>query len=184
MFDMKHASLSSPFGFRNRMGRVIWGWVYIIFFRYSPRPFHAWRSFLLRIFGAKLGRHVHIYPSVKIWAPWNLAAGDRVGVGDFAVLYNQDLITIGGDAVISQGVHLCTGTHDYTTPEHRLFTRPIYIGAFAWICAEVFVHPGVRIGDGAVISARAVVVKDMPAWMVSAGHPCHPIKKRNWTGSK
>ncbi len=56
---------------------------------------------------------------------------------------------------------------------------PIYIGDHAWIAAEAFVHPGVIIGEGCVIGARSVVNKDMPAWMVCAGHPCKPIKERN-----
>ncbi|RYF46866.1 MAG: putative colanic acid biosynthesis acetyltransferase, partial [Cytophagaceae bacterium] len=48
----------------------------------------------------------------------------------------------------------------------------------AWVAAEVFIHPGVTIGNGCVIGARSVVVSDMPQWMVCTGHPCKPLKPR------
>lgn len=101
-----------------------------------------------------------------------------MGVADRVILYNQARIAIGSHAVISQGSHLCTGTHDYNSPEFTLRTYPITVGAHAWICAEAFIHPGITIGEGAVIAARAVVTRDLPEWTVCAGHPCVPLKPR------
>lgn len=135
---------------------------------------------LLKLFGAKIGCGVHVYPGVIIWAPWNLEIADGAGVGNGAILYSQGKITIGKKAVISQGAHLCAGTHDYEISGMPLITKPILIGSYAWITAESFIHPGVIIGDGAVIGARSVVTKDMPAWTVCTGHPCKPLKPRNW----
>lgn len=155
-----------------------WRVVYLALFRFSPRPFHVWRSFLLRLFGAKIGKGAHIYPAVKIWAPWNLEIGDEVGIGNGVILYSQAKIIIGRRAIISQGTHLCTGTHDYTKKGHPLIAFPIIIEEEAWLAAEVFVHPGIRIGQGTVIGARSVVTKEMPSWMVCAGHPCKPLKAR------
>lgn len=132
----------------------------------------------MRLFGARLGRGTHIYPGVVIWAPWNLECGDAVGVASGAILYNQGSITLGERVVVSQGAHLCTGSHDYEDPGFALFTRPIRVGAEAWLSADCFIHPGVTIGDGAVIGARSVVVKSLPAWMVCAGNPAKPIKPR------
>lgn len=166
------------FNLRNRFARLAWFIVYVFVFRFSPAPMHSWRVMCLCAFGAKLGRGVHIYPRVKIWAPWNLECGDEVGIGNDAIIYNQGKITLGYRAIISQGVHLCSGTHDYTLPGHPLITKPIFVGDNAWVAAEAFVHPGVTIGAGAVIGARSVVTKDMPAWMVCAGHPCKSLKKR------
>lgn len=168
------------FPLRNRIARACWNMVHLFLFRPSPVFLHGWRSWLLRCFGAKVGRCVHVYPGVRIWAPWNLVIGDEAGIGNGAILYSQDLIHIGRRAVVSQGAHLCTGTHDHTRPEHPLRTRPISIGDHAWVAAEAFVHPGVVIGEGAVIGARAVVHRDMPAWMVCAGHPCRPVGPRKW----
>lgn len=129
-----------------------------------------------------MGKGVHVYPGVKIWAPWNITLNDECGVGNGAVLYSQGKITIGKRTVISQGAHLCAGTHDYTKPGFPLITKPITIGDNAWVAAEAFVHAGVTIGDGCVIGARSVVASDMPAWMVCAGHPCKPLKSREMAG--
>jgi putative colanic acid biosynthesis acetyltransferase WcaF len=172
------AFAAPSFSFGNRFTRFVWGVVYLLFFRFTPRPMHAWRASVLRCFGAKLGRGCHIYPRVEIWAPWNLECEEEVGVADRVILYNQAPIRLGRRAVISQGSHLCTGTHDYNLESFPVKAFPIVVRAHAWICAEAFVHPGVTIGEGAVIGARAVVTRDMPEWTVCAGHPCVPLKPR------
>lgn len=173
----------ASFSLKNRVARLIWNWVYIIFFKYSPRPFHSWRSFLLRLFGAKVGKGVHVYPKVRIWAPWNLLIEDESGIADGVTLYSQDKIYIGKRVVISQGAHLCTGTHDYTKKGFPLVTSPITIQSNVWITTDVFVHPGIEIGEGAVIGVRSVVTSNLPAWMVCVGFPCKPIKKREFTNA-
>ncbi|MBC8094509.1 MAG: putative colanic acid biosynthesis acetyltransferase [Akkermansiaceae bacterium] len=166
------------FSLSNRLARWVWGIAYQLLFRPSPRPLHAWRGFLLTLFGARLGKGCHIYPRAVIWAPWNLECGDQVGVADGAILYNQATISLGARAVISQGSHLCTGSHDYELRGFPLFAKPIRIGSEVWLAAECFVHPGVTIGDGAVVGARSVVTKNLPAWMVCTGAPCKAIKPR------
>lgn len=172
-------TVSGPsFSLANRLARVLWGIISLLFFRYSPKPLHAWRAFLLRLFGAKVGRGVHIYPGVKIWAPWNLELAEQCGIANGVILYSQGKISVGKRVVISQGAHLCAGTHDYTRHGFPLITKPIIIEDHVWIAAESFVHPGVKVGEGCVIGARSVVTRDMPAWMVCSGHPCKPIKER------
>lgn len=166
------------FSLKNRLGRVVWNLVAALLFRFSPKPLHKWRSFLLRCFGAKIGNGVHIYPKVDIWAPWNLDVGDETGIANGAILYSQGKIKIGKKVVISQGAHLCAGTHDYSLPGFPLLTMPIEVNDNVWIAAEAFIHPGITIGEGSVIGARAVVTKDMPGWMVCSGHPCRPLKER------
>lgn len=166
------------FSLGNRLARLAWGIVWICLFLPSPRPLHGWRRLLLRLFGARVGSGVHVYPSARIWAPWNLQLDDLCGVGDRVILYSQGKITVGARAVISQGAHLCAGTHDHTKPGFPLVTKPITIGAEAWLAAECFVLPGVTIGKGAVIGARSVVTKDQPEWTVCGGHPCVAIKPR------
>lgn len=168
----------------NRLARLLWNAVWLGLFLPSPRPMHGWRRFLLRMFGARVGRGVHVYPSVRIWAPWNLTLGEECGIGDRTILYSQGEIVVGRRAVISQGSHLCAGTHDFTKPGFPLVTKPIHVGADTWLAAECMVLPGVTIGEGAVIGARALVTKDMPPWTVCAGHPCTPLKPRSspWNG--
>lgn len=174
----KNTHAGPSFSIRNRIGRLVWAIANGIFFRFSPKPLHGWRSFLLKLFGAKVGKGVHVYPGVKIWAPWNLILEDECGVANGAILYSQGKISIGRQTVISQGAHICAGTHDYTKKGFPLVTMPINIGAQAWVAAEAFIHPGVTIGEGCVIGARSVVTKDMPAWMICSGFPCKPLKER------
>jgi putative colanic acid biosynthesis acetyltransferase WcaF len=159
---------------------MLWGIVWMFFFYPSPKPFHKWRAFLLRIFGGKVGRGVHVYPSAKIWAPWNLELDDECGIANGVSLYSQAKIFIGKRTVISQGAHLVTGTHDYTKDGFPLITFSIHIGNNVWVAAEAFIHPGITIGDGCIIGARSVVTTDMPEWKVCTGHPCRPIKQRDF----
>lgn len=175
----KKNSISGPsFSLKNRLARVVWKNACFLLFKYSPTPFHFWRSFVLRLFGARVGKGAHIYPKVKIWAPWNLTLGDQCGVANGVTLYSQGKIEIGQRSVISQNAHLVAGTHDYTNPKFPLIIKDIIIKDYVWIAADAFIHPGVTIGAGCVIGACAVVTKDMPDWMVCAGHPCRPLKNR------
>lgn len=168
------------FSLSHRIGRQLWAIIWFLFFLGSPRPFHAWRNFLLRMFGAKLGRHVHIYPSVRIWAPWNLSVGNYVGIGDRAIVYCMGQIAIGDYAVVSQGAHLCSGSHDFNSPNFQLITAPIVIGSRVWLCADTFVGPGVSVAEGTVVGARGVVTKsiDLP-WCVWAGVPAKKVGIRD-----
>lgn len=167
-----------PFSRRNQLARFGWNIVQALLFRLSPRPCHGWRCLLLRVFGAKIGPGTRIYPKVEIWAPWNLECGAVVGIGDGAKVYNQAKIKLGNFVTVSQGVHLCAGTHDFTKAGFPLVTKPIIIGDHAWIAAEAFVHPGVVIGEGTVVGARSVVIRDLPPWKVCAGFPAKPLKDR------
>lgn len=167
------------FSLSNRLRRAAWEVAYIVLFRFSPRPFHGWRSFVLRSFGAKLGSHVHVYPGVRIWAPWKLEIGSYVGIADGAIVYNMADIKIGDYAVVSQGAHLCAGSHDINSKNFQLIASPITIGNHAWICAEAFLAPGVVIPEGAVVGARAVVSRSpKEQWAVYAGMPARRINTR------
>jgi putative colanic acid biosynthesis acetyltransferase WcaF len=166
----------ASFSVVNRIARVLWQCCWLLLIRPTPVPFHAWRNLLLRAFGARIGRHCHVYPDVRIWAPWRLDLRDNACLGRGVICYSMDTISLGKRVVVSQRVHLCTGSHDYESENFQLFTRPIRIEDDAWICAEAFLAPGVTIGQGAVIGARSVVTRSQPAWTVCAGNPCKPIK--------
>ena len=168
----------ASFSLKNRIARIIWNTTYLFLFKYSPRPLHSWRSFLLKLFGAKIGKRVHIYPKVKIWAPWNLVIQDEVGVADGVDLYSQGKIILEYRAIISQRSYVCTGTHDFNKSGHPLYTQDIRVGKYAWIAAEAFIGPGVTINEGAVVGARAAVFKDVNSWSVVGGNPAKFIKKR------
>jgi len=158
--------------------RLVWGAGRRLI-RLSPRPCFAWRRFALGCFGAKVGSNVNIYPSTIIYFPWNLTIGDWSAIGEHVLIYNLGKITIGERVTISHGAHLCAGTHDYTQPDMPLLKPPITIHDQTWICADAFIGPGVEIGEGAVVGARAVVTKDVGPWTVVAGNPAQFIKRRD-----
>ncbi len=178
-YSATDSRVGPSFSMENRVARVAWGIVWGLLGRLSPRPLHAWRRFLLRCFGAEVGRGVHVYPRVRIWAPWNLEIGDLTGIGDGAILYSQGRIVIGQRVVISQGAHLCGGTHDYNQAGFPLVPKDIHIANDVWIAAEAFVHPGVTIGEGAILGARGVAVRDLEPWTIHAGNPAKAVKRRS-----
>jgi putative colanic acid biosynthesis acetyltransferase WcaF len=169
----------ASFSLRNRLARALWGVVWLLLFRPSPRPFHAWRRLLLRAFGARLGQHVHIHASVNIWAPWQLRVGNRVGIASGVTLYNMAPMDLGDGCVISQGAHLCGGSHDIDAPNFQLLARPICLQKDVWVCADAFVGMGVCIAEGCVLAARSVAMKSIPQpWTVWAGHPAKYLRAR------
>jgi putative colanic acid biosynthesis acetyltransferase WcaF len=168
----------SSHSFNNKLGRVLWHTVYLLLFRPSPKVFHGWRRMLLRLFGAKIHSTAKVFPSTKIWAPWNLTMDEYSCLAFDVDCYAVAPIHIGPHATVSQYSYLCSASHDISDPAMTLTTAPISIGAGAWVCADVFVAPGVTIGDGAVVGARSSVFKDVPPMMVAAGSPCRIIGPR------
>lgn len=158
-------------------GRVAWALVHPAF-AFSPRPLWGWRRAMLRAFGATVGREVQVHPTVRITIPWNLSIGDDSAVGDGVILYALGPTAIGARTTISQGAHLCAGTHDWRDPTMPLIKPPVSIGSDAWICADAFVGPGVTVGDAAILGARAVVMKDVGSGVIVAGNPARPIGTR------
>jgi putative colanic acid biosynthesis acetyltransferase WcaF len=170
--------LKPSFSVPNRMGRLAWSIVWFFLFRPSPRPFHSWRSLLLRCFGATLGPNCHFYPKSRIWAPWNLVCADGVSLGDEAEIYNPSPVSMGSHAIVSQQAYICGATHDYNDPAFPLISFPMSVGAYAWVCARASVSPGVNVGEGAVLGLGSVATRDLEPWTVYAGVPAKPIKRR------
>jgi putative colanic acid biosynthesis acetyltransferase WcaF len=165
-------------GWRNRLGRSAWWLARVLVFRPTPRCLFAWRRLLLRVFGARIGAGAHVYPSARIWAPWNLEMGAHSCLGEEVDCYSVDRIIIGAHATVSQNAFLCTASHDIADPAMRLVTKPVTIGARAWVCARAYVGPGVSVGEGAVVAACAVAPRDVAAWTVVGGNPAREIGTR------
>jgi putative colanic acid biosynthesis acetyltransferase WcaF len=159
-------------------GRGLWEVLRGPLFGWTPRPLWAWRRFVLRMFGASIGRDVQLYPTVRIAVPWNLSIQEDASVGDRAILYSLGPIHIGRQATVSQGAHLCAGTHDFERSDMPLVKAPIWIGDGAWICADAFVGPGVRVGDYAILGARTVAMKNVADNMIVAGNPARVLRER------
>lgn len=175
-----------PPGFRGRSAVYVqlWWLVQSSLFALSPQVLYRWRVWLLRLFGAKIGKGVIIRPSVRITYPWKLTIGDHCHIGDHAELYSLGEIEIGDCAVVSQRSYICTGSHDYTSPTFDIYAKKIVIESEAWVATDVFVAPGVRIGHGAVVGARSSVFSDVPAGMICYGSPARVAGKRIMQGKQ
>ncbi len=157
--------------------RVLWGagqWLV----RLSPRPCFGWRRLVLRCFGARLGAHVNVYSSTRIYFPWNLVVGDWSAIGEEVRIYNLGPVVIGRRVTVSPAAHLCSGTHDYRKADLPLVRQFVRIEDQAWVCADAFIGPGVTVGEGAVVGARAVAIRDVPRWTVVVGNPARVVKTR------
>jgi putative colanic acid biosynthesis acetyltransferase WcaF len=170
----------TPFPRREVLLRWLWIFVQATVFRWSPRPFHGFRAWLLRLFGADISdpARVVIFPTAKIFSPWNLTLEPRTMVGSHVQLYNVGRVTLRRGANVSQNCHLCSGTHDFGKWDMPLVVQPIVIGENAWLAADIFVGPGVTIGELCVVGARSAVFSDLPPRMICLGHPCRPIRER------
>ena len=180
MLDIEQNRRARKYSSGEMFRRVLWTFAHPLF-RFSPRPCFAGRRFLLRCFGAKVGQSVHVYPSATIYFPWNLEVGDESAIGEHALIYNLGNVTLGSRVTISHCAHLCAGTHDHTKPDFPLLRPPIVIGPDAWICADAFVVPGVTVGEGAIVGARAVAMKDVRPRSIVLGNPARESKKREIT---
>lgn len=168
----------SPHAFRNRALRAVWGLAYTLLFRPSPRPFHAWRRALLRMFGAQIGKGAHPYPKCRIWAPWNLTMEPHSCLADDVDCYSVDRVILGPNAIVSQYAFLCAASHDCDQLEFPLVTAPITLGARSWVAADSFIGPGVTLGEGAVVGARSSVFRNVPPWTIVAGSPARFLRGR------
>jgi len=141
-------------------------------------PGTRWRTAVLRLFGARIGRGVVIKPRARIKFPWRLQVGDFSWLGEALWIDNLAEVAIGNHCCISQGAYLCTGNHDWSSERFDLITRPISIHNGAWIGAYAVVGPGVIVGEGAVLSLGGVANHDLAPWFVYSGNPAAPIGPR------
>lgn len=175
-----HSADGPSFSVANRASRVIWGLTWLLLARWTPPPLHFWRAMILRAFGAKVGYGARIYASAKIWLPANLTIGAQSVIGPRVRCYNQGRITIGDRVTISQDASLCASSHDVSDPHFQLVLRPITIEDDAWIAAEAFVGPAVRVGAGALLGARGVAMRNLQPWTIFSGNPAAPIRERRF----
>lgn len=169
-----------PPGFRGRPAWFVqlWWLVQATLFRGSPQVAYGFRAWLLRCFGAQVGRKVLIRPTAQVTYPWKVSLGEHCWIGDDVVLYSLGDITIGAHAVVSQKSYLCAGDHDHRDPTFPIRARPIRVGAQCWLGADTFVGPGVSIGEGTVVGARSSVFASLPKYGVCLGTPCRLKARR------
>jgi putative colanic acid biosynthesis acetyltransferase WcaF len=169
-----------PEGFRGKSAWFVqlWWIVERLLFRPSPQAMYGWRVFLLRSFGANIGKNVILRPSVAIVYPWHLSIGDYSWIGDDVVLYTLGRISIGCHTVVSQRSYLCAGSHNSNHLSFTITNDPIVIEDECWVASDVFVCPGVTIGFGTIVAARSTVTRSLPSDSVAMGSPARIVALR------
>lgn len=157
----------------------MWFFVWTFFFRFTPPPFfNFWRIFLLKVFGADVSWSSKIYPSVKIFEPWNLKVGNNSLIGSNVDCYNYDKIIIGTNTIISQNTFLCTASRNFKSKSFNIITEKIVIKNNVWIAAYCFVAPGVTVQNGSVLLACSNLYKNTKENYIYSGSPAKLKKKR------
>jgi putative colanic acid biosynthesis acetyltransferase WcaF len=169
----------SPYTFQEKVWRMLWAIVQATLFRFSFHTWNGWRIFLLKSYGAEVDPTCIIRRTATIECPWNLTMGRNSCLGDGAIVYCLGKVKIGNRVSISQYVHICAGTHDYNQREMPLLRPPIVIEDDVWLAADSFVGPNVTIGEGAVLGARSVAMKNLDPWTIYSGNPAVIIRTRD-----
>lgn len=161
-----------------RWKTALWYFVNALVVRASWCPFMGIKIWLLRLFGAKIGRGLVIKNNVTVKSPWNLTVGNDCWLGEHCWIDNLDRVTIGSDVCISQGALLLTGNHDYTLYNMPYRNAPIVVCDGAWIGAQTTVCPGVTVGRHAILTVGSVATKDMEPDGIYQGNPAVKIRER------
>jgi putative colanic acid biosynthesis acetyltransferase WcaF len=144
----------------------------------NPVPWpSSLRVMLLRAFGAKIGQGVVIRSQVNVSFPWRLEIGDDVWIGEEVLILSLAQVTLGSDICLSQRAFLCTGSHQFQGPNFDLVTKPIVVRSKSWVAAQVFIAPGVEIGEGSMVAAGSVVLENVPPKSLVRGNPATLVKR-------
>ena len=162
----------------NLILRILWYLFSLFFFKSSWLPFSFFKVFILRIFGAKIGKSIVIKPSVNIKYPWKLSLGNHVWIGENVWIDNLDNVVIGNNVCISQGAFLLCGNHNYKKDSFDLITKPIIVEDGVWIGAKSTVLPGVTAKSHSILSAGSVTSKNLETYSVYRGNPAEKVSIR------
>ena len=155
-----------------------WEFCWYAFLRWTPKKLNVLRLFALRLFGARVFGRPFVFPSARIYAPFNLEIYDGACIGPFTNIYNLGHLVLHKRCIVSQESMLCGGSHDLNSCRLPLLVGDIEIGDDVFVGARAFILPGVTIGTGAVVGAGAVVAKDVQDWEIVAGNPARVIGRR------
>lgn len=157
---------------------TLWYFVNALFVRASWNPFIGLKIFLLRLFGAKIGKGLCIKNNVIIKSPWFLEIGDDCWLGEGSWIDNLDRVYIGNNVCISQGALLLTGNHDYKVSSMPYRNAPIRLEDGCWVGAKTVVCAGVTVHENAVLTVGSVATKNLEADGIYQGNPAVRIRER------
>jgi len=162
----------------NAIKRALWYYVNLVFLKSSLLPSSKLKVFLLRLFGAKIGKNVNIKPGVSVKYPWHLTIGNYAWIGENVWIDCLVAITIGDNACISQGAVLLTGSHNYKKETFDLITQPVTLADGVWIGAGAIVNLGVTAASHAMLTSGSVANKNLEAYSIYQGNPAVKIRER------
>lgn len=162
----------------NALKRVLWFYTNAVLFKTSLLPSNAFKRFVLRAFGAKIGDRVTIKPGVNIKYAWHLTIGDDTWIGENVWLDCLVPVTIGSHVCLSQGAVLLTGNHNYKKPTFDLMVDGFKLEDGAWISACAVVNPGITVGSHAVLTTGSVATRDLEPYGVYQGNPAVKVRQR------
>jgi len=172
---------NSWYGSGNRWTvRAAWFLLGLPLLRCPLNPFSWVRAFLLRLFGAGVGRGVVLKPGLRVKYPCLLSVGDHTWLGEDCWIDNLAQVTVGSNVCVSQGAYLCTGNHDWSDPAFGLIVKPIILRDGSWVGAGAIICPGVTLHECAVAAAGSVVTTDIPPYEIHAGNPAKFVRRREF----
>ncbi|MCX8080282.1 MAG: WcaF family extracellular polysaccharide biosynthesis acetyltransferase [Bacteroidia bacterium] len=163
---------------KNIIVRGLWYMVNAFIFS-SSFPFYAPKRFLLKLFGAKIGKGVVIKPYVYIKYPWKLMVGDYCWIGEDVRIDNLDDVKIGSHVCISQRAYLLCGNHNYKSKTFDLIIQKIIIEDGVWVGAGSIVLPGSHLKANAVLMAGCVFSGIAEEDGIYKGNPALKYKTRS-----
>lgn len=148
-----------------------------IFLTNIPFP-NSIKVFILKLFGAQIGKNIVIKPFVKIKFPWLLEMKDYVWLGENVWIDNLSFVSIGSNVCISQNSIILTGNHNYKIDSFDLITKPIIIEDEVWVGANCFITNGITLRKKSVILVSTTIVQSTEECGIYKGNPAVKIKNR------
>lgn len=162
----------------NPIKRLLWYFCNLVFFRNPFHPVVGFKVFILKVFGAKVGKGVVIKPNVNIKYPWKLSIGNYVWIGEEVWIDNLDVVEIGDNVCISQGALILSGNHHYKKTSFDLIIKPIKIEEGVWIGAKSVVCQGVVCKSHSLLTVNSVATHNLEAYSIYQGNPAIKIRDR------
>ena len=165
--------------------------LYYCFFTFLPssastnplkRAIRKMRTAVAKRCFTKCGKNVNIEKGADFGSGSGIVIGDNSGIGVNCKVRGP--LQIGDNVMMGPEVVILTSTHNIDRVDIPMINqgstiKPVVIGNDVWIGTRVIIMPGVKIGNGVVIGAGAVVTKDVPDYAIVGGVPAKVIKYRN-----
>lgn len=167
-----------------KIRRLCWVIVEKTLFRFSPFICWGWRRFLLRCFGAKIAKTATIGRLARIEDPWNLTMGERSMICNHTWIMCQAPVILEEQVLVGEYTKILTGSHQTNSLSYKGIVSGVTIKKNAWVASNAMLISGgyktLKIGEGAVISAGAVVFNNVKPMAIMIGNPAKHIADREF----